>query len=179
MSTMTLANIGPTVSEPDGCEVWLWYEFGLFVADSEGILADALTPQAVVLLTLVNTDRLGSPPPLPASVRGWTPLPVPPPATRAKQRSPPEHGGERGQGKFLNRRFRSTLFGQMPRVPHRNRRFERPFAEGRTGGTGPCQGAVLYGAMRLGGWEPLTPGGVGGFSRSARSMAAGETHLIG
>ncbi|WP_157180211.1 hypothetical protein [Rhodococcus sp. DK17] len=94
---MTLANIGPTVSEPDGCEVWPWHEFGLFVADSEGILADALTPQAVALLTLVNTDRLGSPPPLPASERGWTPLPAPPPATRAKQRSPPEQGGERGR----------------------------------------------------------------------------------
>ncbi len=98
---MTLANIGPTVSEPDGCEVWLWHEFGLFVADSEGILADALTPQAVALLTVVNTDRLGSPPPLPASARGWTPLPAPPPAARAMQRSPPEQGGERGRGRFL------------------------------------------------------------------------------
>ena len=94
---MTLANIGPTVSEPDGCEVWLWHEFGLFVADSEGILADTLTPQAVALLTVVNTDRLGSPPPLPASARGWTPLPAPPPAARAMQRSPPEQGGERGR----------------------------------------------------------------------------------
>ncbi|WAM19332.1 hypothetical protein [Rhodococcus sp. JS3073] len=130
MSTMTLANIGPTVSEPDGCEVWPWYEFGLFVADSEGILADALTPQAVVLLTLVDTDRLGSPPPLPASAQGWTPLPAPPPGRpRAKQRSPPEQGGSR---------------------------------------VAPRKDA-----------EPQAPDGIGGFSRSAWSMAAGETHLVG
>ena len=94
---MTLANrvteVNATVI-PERTEretVWPWHEldYALLVADSDRILADALTPQAVVLLHRVATASAGrsrSSPPTPV---WWTALAPPLPEIRATQRSPP------------------------------------------------------------------------------------------
>ncbi|BAH56157.1 hypothetical protein [Rhodococcus opacus] len=71
--------------------VWPWHEldYALLVADSDRILADALTPQAVVLLRRVATAPAGPPRLSPLTPVGWTALPPPLPGIRATQRSPP------------------------------------------------------------------------------------------
>ena len=77
------------------CEVvWPWHEleYALLVADSDRILADALTPQAVVLLHQVATAPVGPPRPSPPVSPGWTVSAPPAPGIRATQRSPPRAG---------------------------------------------------------------------------------------
>ena len=71
--------------------MWPWHEldYALLIADSDRILADALTPQAVVLLHRVATAPVGRARPSPPTPVGWTALPPPLPEIRATQRSPP------------------------------------------------------------------------------------------
>jgi len=71
--------------------VWPWHEldYALLVADSDRILADALTPQAVVLLHRVATAPAGPPRPSPPAPVWWTVTEPPLPEIRATQRSPP------------------------------------------------------------------------------------------
>ncbi|MBC2640765.1 MULTISPECIES: hypothetical protein [unclassified Rhodococcus (in: high G+C Gram-positive bacteria)] len=94
---MTQANRVAEVTAPEDWErsarevVRMWHEleYALLVADSDRILADALTPQAVVLLARVATAPPGPPRPSPPAPVWWT-ISVPPaPGIRATQRSPP------------------------------------------------------------------------------------------
>lgn len=72
-------------------EVWPWHEleYAVLVADSDRILADALTPQAVVLLAQVATAPAGPPRPVSPVSEWWTVSAAPAPGVRATQRSPP------------------------------------------------------------------------------------------
>lgn len=72
---------------------WPWHEleYQLLVADSDRILADALTPQAVVLLKRVTTGDAGPLHPSPPTTRSWSVPAAPVREIRAKQRSPPKH----------------------------------------------------------------------------------------
>ncbi|MFF2112477.1 hypothetical protein [Rhodococcus koreensis] len=68
---------------------WHELDYELLVADSDRILADALTPQAVALLATVATARSGPwhrPRP---RWSGWPVTAPPAPQIRATQRSPP------------------------------------------------------------------------------------------
>ena len=74
--------------------VWPWHklDYALLEVDSDRILADALTPQAVVLLARLATTSAGPPrPSLPTAV-SWTVSAPPAPEIRATQRSPPRIG---------------------------------------------------------------------------------------
>jgi hypothetical protein len=88
---MTPEDISPYSSEPTSCEIrsWAEIEYELLLADSDRLLAEALTPQAVVLLRWVTVGTTGSPRPLPLPSAPWTPSAAPVPEIRAKQRSPP------------------------------------------------------------------------------------------
>ncbi|CAG7633443.1 hypothetical protein SIM91_44100 [Rhodococcus opacus] len=97
---MTLANrvteVNATVipERPERETVWPWHEldYAQLEADSDRILADALTPQAVVLLTRLATAPADPPRPSPpASMPGTVSTP-PAPEIRATQRSPPKPG---------------------------------------------------------------------------------------
>ena len=97
---MTLANRVAEVNATDTKErteremVWPWHEleYAQLVADSDRILSDALTPQAVVLLHQVATAPAGPPRPSPPVSPGWTASAPPAPEIRATQRSPPRLG---------------------------------------------------------------------------------------
>ncbi|ABG95370.1 MULTISPECIES: hypothetical protein [Rhodococcus] len=102
---MTLANM---VAEADATEigerterevVWPWHEleYALLVADSDRLLADALTPQAVVLLHQVATAPAAPPRPSPLASVSWTVSIPPVPEIRATQRSPPRPEKDRPQ----------------------------------------------------------------------------------
>ncbi|WP_257890505.1 hypothetical protein [Rhodococcus sp. USK10] len=94
---MTLANRVAAVNATDTEErterevMWPWHEleYAQLVADSDRILADALTPQAVALLHRVATAPAGPPRPSPLTPPGWTVTAPPTPGIRATQRSPP------------------------------------------------------------------------------------------
>ncbi|EID81560.1 hypothetical protein W59_02326 [Rhodococcus opacus RKJ300 = JCM 13270] len=91
---VTEVNATVIPGRPDREVVWPWHEldYALLEADSDRILADALTPQAVVLLARVATAPAGrSRPSSPASV-SWTVSAPPAPEIRATQRSPPRTG---------------------------------------------------------------------------------------
>ncbi|MFC9553819.1 hypothetical protein ACFTWF_23515 [Rhodococcus sp. NPDC056960] len=92
-STHMVAEVNATdPGEPAEREtVWPWHEldYALLVADSDRILADALTPQAVVLLRRVATAPAGPPRSSPPAPVWWTALAPPLPEIRATQRSPP------------------------------------------------------------------------------------------
>ncbi|GAF45376.1 hypothetical protein [Rhodococcus wratislaviensis] len=97
---MTLANmvteVNATVIPERGARevVWPWHEldYAVLEADSDRILADALTPQAVVLLARLATAPAGPPRPFPPASMGWTVSAPPVPEIRATQRSPPAPG---------------------------------------------------------------------------------------
>ncbi|MEU2001399.1 hypothetical protein ACH47B_10625 [Rhodococcus sp. NPDC019627] len=88
---MTPEDNSPYIVEPTSCEIrpWSEIEYHVLLADSDRLLAEALTPQAVVLLGLVTMGTTGSPRPLPLPSAPWTPSTAPIPEIRAKQRSPP------------------------------------------------------------------------------------------
>ncbi|MFD7012740.1 hypothetical protein ACNJ7E_00980 [Rhodococcus sp. NM-2] len=94
---MTSANMAAEVNatdteqRPEREMIWPWHEleYAQLVADSDRILADALTPQAVVLLHRVATAPAGPPRPSPPTSPGWTVTAPPAPGIRATQRSPP------------------------------------------------------------------------------------------
>ena len=94
---MTLANMAPEThatelperTTGEAVRPWQEFEYARLVADSDRILADALTPQAVVLLHRVGTVRAGVRHPAPPVSPGWTVSAVPAPQIRATQRSPP------------------------------------------------------------------------------------------
>lgn len=94
---MTTANRVAEVNATDTEErterevMWPWHEleYAQLVADSDRILADALTPQAVALLHRVATAPAGPPRPSPPASPGWTVSAPPAPEIRATQRSPP------------------------------------------------------------------------------------------
>ncbi len=92
-STNTVAEVNATDTRErtDRETVWPWHEldYALLVADSDRILADALTPQAVVLLHRVATASAGPPRSSPPTPVWWTALAPPLPEIRATQRSPP------------------------------------------------------------------------------------------
>jgi hypothetical protein len=97
---MTRADMVTEVTATDMWEctarevVWPWHEleYAVLEADTDRILADALTPQAVVLLARVATAPAGPLcPSRPASV-SWTVSAPPAPQFRATQRSPPRIG---------------------------------------------------------------------------------------
>jgi hypothetical protein len=83
-----VAEVNPTVipERTAGEVVWPWHEFGYAVYR---ILAAALTPQAVVLLTAVAAAPAGRPHPSPPVSVTWTVSAPPAPEIRATQRSPP------------------------------------------------------------------------------------------
>ncbi|WAM18981.1 hypothetical protein [Rhodococcus sp. JS3073] len=97
---MTSANMVTEVNTtviPERSEhevVWPWHEldYAVLEADSDRILADALTPQAVVLLTRLATATAGPPRPSSPASMGWTVSAPPVPEIRATQRSPPTPG---------------------------------------------------------------------------------------
>ena len=78
--------------------VWPWHEldYALLEVDSDRILADALTPQAVVLLARLGNGPADPPRPSPPAAVSWTvswTVSAPPaPEIRATQRSPPRIG---------------------------------------------------------------------------------------
>lgn len=92
---MAWVEFAPTDPEPTECEVWPWHEleYAMFVADSDRILADALTPQPVVLLEQVGCRCTDAAHPHPDWDASWGPAPAPVGEIRAKQRSPPSAGG--------------------------------------------------------------------------------------
>lgn len=77
---------------------WHELEYALLVADSDRILADALTPRTVVLLNRVATAPAGPPHPSPPSSEWWTVTAPPAPDVRAPQRSPPRSQRNRATG---------------------------------------------------------------------------------
>ncbi|PBC40011.1 hypothetical protein CJ179_33380 [Rhodococcus sp. ACS1] len=102
---MTLANmvteVNATVTpeRTDREVVWPWHEldYTLLEADSDRILADALTPQAVVLLARLATAPAGPACPSPPASMSWTVSAPPAPEIRATQRSPPRTGKDQSQ----------------------------------------------------------------------------------
>nr|WP_271210772.1 hypothetical protein [Rhodococcus wratislaviensis]GLK36287.1 hypothetical protein GCM10017611_31440 [Rhodococcus wratislaviensis] len=92
MVTEVNATVIPERSEREA--VWPWHEldYAVLEADSDRLLADALTPQAVVLLARLATAPAGPPRPSPPASRGWTVSAPPIPEIRATQRSPPTPG---------------------------------------------------------------------------------------
>lgn len=94
MTWARMATEANTTEMPERTErevAWPWHEleYALLETDSDRILAEALTPQAVVLLTRVATDRDDrSRSSSPTSVL-WSSPAAPAPEIRAKQRSPP------------------------------------------------------------------------------------------
>lgn len=97
---MTLANmvteVNTTVIPERSARqvVWPWHDldYAVLEADSDHILADALTPQAVVLLARLATTPAGPPRPSPPASMGWTVSAPPVPEIQATQRSPPTPG---------------------------------------------------------------------------------------
>ena len=82
---------------------WHELDYELLVADSDRILADALTPQAAVLLATMATARSGPwhrPRP---RWSGWPVTAPPAPQIRATQRSPP--GGSEPTGAVAGMRL--------------------------------------------------------------------------
>jgi hypothetical protein len=71
--------------------VRLWHEldYALLVAESDRILADALTPHAVILLHQVATEPAGPPRPPPPVPLWWATTGPLPSEVHATQRSPP------------------------------------------------------------------------------------------
>ncbi|MFD9670138.1 hypothetical protein [Rhodococcus sp. NPDC059968] len=97
---MTLAHMVTEVNATEVPErslrkvVWPWHEldYAVLGADSDRILADALTPQAVVLLAGLATAPAGPSRPSPPASVWWTVSAPPVPEIRASQRSPPTPG---------------------------------------------------------------------------------------
>ncbi|MDF3313310.1 hypothetical protein P3H15_51310 [Rhodococcus sp. T2V] len=75
---------------------WHELDYELLVADSDRILADALTPQTVVLLATMATARSGPRHRPRPRWSGWPVTAPPAPQIRATQRSPP--GGSEPTG---------------------------------------------------------------------------------
>lgn len=97
MVTEVNATVIPERSEREG--VWPWHEldYALLETDSDRILADALTPRAVVLLARLATEPAGRPRPSPPTSVSWTVSAPPAPEIRATQRSPPRTGEDQSQ----------------------------------------------------------------------------------
>ena len=89
----------PECIAPAAVRPWHELDYELLVADSDRILADALTPQAAILLAAMATARSGPwhrPRP---RWSGWPVTAPPAPQIRATQRSPP--GGASPPGRWL------------------------------------------------------------------------------
>ncbi|MDF3313322.1 hypothetical protein P3H15_51375 [Rhodococcus sp. T2V] len=93
-NTVTEGNATVIPERTETAVVWPWHEldYTLLAADSDRILADALTPQAVVLLTRLATAPAGPPLPSAPASTAWTMSEPPTPQVRATQRSPPRVG---------------------------------------------------------------------------------------
>jgi len=87
--TEVKATESPERTEREVVRPWHELDYALRVADSDRILADALTPQSVVLLHRVATERSGWSHPSASAGSGWTVTAPPAPEIRATQRSPP------------------------------------------------------------------------------------------
>jgi len=92
MVTETIATVIPERTDHE--VVWPWHEldYALLEADSDRILTDALTPQAVVLLARLATAPAGPACPSPSTSVPWPVSAPPAPQIRATQRSPPRTG---------------------------------------------------------------------------------------
>jgi hypothetical protein len=77
-----------TASEP--VRPWHELEYRRLLADSDAILAEAVTPRAVVLLQRVGAGTGHHRTESPATGTLWHALEAPAPQIRAKQRSPPK-----------------------------------------------------------------------------------------
>jgi hypothetical protein len=105
---MTWANMVTEVTATDMPEctarevVWPWHEldYAVLEAEADRILADAHTPQAVVLLARVATALAGPRRPSRSASGSWTVSAPPAPQIRATQRSPPRIGNTSGKNTF-------------------------------------------------------------------------------
>ncbi|MFC9361978.1 hypothetical protein ACFTZB_36075 [Rhodococcus sp. NPDC057014] len=93
-NTVTEVNATWILERTESAVVWPWHEldYTLLAADSDPILADALTPQAVVLLARLATAPAGPRRPSAPASTAWTISEPPTAAIRATQRSPPRVG---------------------------------------------------------------------------------------
>ena len=93
----------PECIAPAAVRPWHELDYELLVADSDRILADALTPQAAALLATMATARSGSRHRPRPRWSGWPVTAPPAPQTRATQRSPPR--GNEPTGAVAGRRL--------------------------------------------------------------------------
>lgn len=78
-------------TEREAVRPWHELEYALLIADSDRLLADALTPQAVGLLRRMAIDRSGRSHPPAFAPSTWAVHATPDRPIGAKQRAPPRH----------------------------------------------------------------------------------------